>query len=191
MRLSQEHGVRPADHHAPARCGHADAGGKIHAGAAAVRVRTAGGALMGHLPGGAPLYGAPVPADRRVRDAVRLRGRQRHHAGSGGDAGQPACGVGYRLPPTHLLHVSGQGVSGAHVPHRRRSPAARAGPHPVHAPHHHRYPRPAAGGGDLPRQRLRHRERRVQDRSALHLRAGSHRGGSFTLRWSRSAPPPP
>ena len=37
----------------------------------------------------------------------------------------------------------------------------------------------------LPRQRLRHRKRRVQDRSALHLRAGSHRGGQGTLRRGR------
>ena len=37
-------------------------------------------ALVGYISLGEALYGASVPADRRVRHALVLRGRQRHHA---------------------------------------------------------------------------------------------------------------
>lgn len=52
-------------------------------------------------------------------------------------------------------------------------------------PHHYRYPRAAAGGGGVPRQRLCHRKRRVQDRPALHLRTGLHRGGRGAVHGGR------
>ena len=63
--------------------------------------RAAGGALLGHLAGGAALYGASAPGDRGVGDALRLRGRQRHHPGPGGEPGgglRIVSDIGSRLP---------------------------------------------------------------------------------------------
>lgn len=77
--------------------------------------RAAGGALMGHLAGGAALYGASAPGDRGVGDALRLRGRQRHHPGSGGEPGGLAHRVGYWLPVAGFLHVPGEGIFSAYA----------------------------------------------------------------------------
>lgn len=107
--------------------------------------RAAGGALLGHLAGGAALYGASVPGDRGVGDALRLRGRQRHHPGPGGEPGGLAHRVGYWLPVAGFLHVPGEGISGAYVTGRGGKSAAEPELDTVYTSYHYGYFPPCCG----------------------------------------------